>query len=278
MTLQEIINQVDDQWLVGNTLTTAQKIEHLNNIQYELYRKINFPNDIYYLLQVADQHFYSLPSDCPPDRIKQIVVVDSAGAETRFDHVDIAGPGQAPDEFWAIVEDKLYLYPAPTISAGRVTAVTVSAGGSGYTSAPTVGFSGGGGTGATGTATVSGGEVTAVTITAAGSGYTSAPAVTFTGGGGTGATATATVSPDMIYVYYSPKPTAFASTDLTVTPEIPSEYHQIFVWRLAEIIAKQQRDTVLANNFAVDAERLTNAMIADFDPEPVSEVRIRGRW
>lgn len=80
-------------------------------------------------------------------------------------------------------------------SAGTgVDAVTVGTPGSGYTSAPTVTFSGGGGTGAAGTAVVSGGAVTGVTITNHGTGYTSAPTVAFTGGGGTGAAATATIA------------------------------------------------------------------------------------
>lgn len=74
-----------------------------------------------------------------------------------------------------------------------VTAITIGAGGTGYTSAPTVAFTSGGGSGATATATVSGGVVTKITVTNAGSGYTSAPTVELTGGGGTGATATASV-------------------------------------------------------------------------------------
>lgn len=74
-----------------------------------------------------------------------------------------------------------------------VTAISIGAGGTGYTSAPTVAFTGGGGSGATATATVSGGVVTKITVTNAGSGYTSAPTVELTGGGGTGATATASV-------------------------------------------------------------------------------------
>lgn len=74
-----------------------------------------------------------------------------------------------------------------------VSSITVNAGGSGYTSAPSVSFSGGGGSGATAAATVAGGAVTGITVTAGGSGYTSAPAVTLTGGGGTGASATAII-------------------------------------------------------------------------------------
>ncbi|WEM34268.1 tail sheath protein [Xanthomonas phage X1] len=79
-------------------------------------------------------------------------------------------------------------------STGKVASVTVGAGGTGYTAAPTVTFSlpATGGVRATGTATVTAGAVTGVTITNAGSGYVTAPTITFAGAG-TGATATAVV-------------------------------------------------------------------------------------
>lgn len=72
--------------------------------------------------------------------------------------------------------------------------ITVTNGGSSYSSAPTVNFTGGGGTGAAATATVSGNAVTGITITNKGSGYTSAPTISFSGGGGSGAAATAAVT------------------------------------------------------------------------------------
>lgn len=82
-------------------------------------------------------------------------------------------------------------------AVGAVTSVTLTAVGSGYTSAPTVTFSGGGGTGAAGFAVMNtgfdAGQVLSITITNPGSGYTTAPAVTLTGGGGSGATATASL-------------------------------------------------------------------------------------
>ena len=81
---------------------------------------------------------------------------------------------------------------AGTGAVGAILSVTVNTGGTGYTSAPTVAFTGGG-TGATATATVVAGAVTAVTVTSPGFNYTGT-GVTFTGGGGTGATATATLS------------------------------------------------------------------------------------
>lgn len=77
---------------------------------------------------------------------------------------------------------------APAKAAPGVATATVLAGGIGYSTPPALTFSGGGGTGMTGTATVSGGMVTGINITAQGTGYTSAPTIAF-GGPGTGASA-----------------------------------------------------------------------------------------
>lgn len=77
-----------------------------------------------------------------------------------------------------------------------VDTITVTAGGTGYTSEPTVTLTGGGGTGATAIASIdAGGAVSSVTITNPGSSYTGIPPtnfVGFSGGGGTDAAATAT--------------------------------------------------------------------------------------
>ncbi len=74
----------------------------------------------------------------------------------------------------------------------RVRSVDVGSGGASYTSAPTVAFSGGGGSSAAGTATInSDGEVNGVAMTNNGTGFTGVPTVSFSGGGGSGATATA---------------------------------------------------------------------------------------
>ena len=82
----------------------------------------------------------------------------------------------------------------PTVTQkGGISAVNVTNGGSGYTTAPTVALTGGGGTGATATATVAGGKITGFVITNPGSGYTSAPTVGLTGAG-TGGAATAVVA------------------------------------------------------------------------------------
>ena len=76
----------------------------------------------------------------------------------------------------------------PTVTRkGGISGITVTAPGSGYTAAPTVGLTGGGGTGATATATVAAGKITGITITNPGTGYTTAPTVVLTGSGAGGA-------------------------------------------------------------------------------------------
>ena len=76
---------------------------------------------------------------------------------------------------------------------GAIHHVVVTAGGSGYTSAPTVTIAGDG-SAATATATIAGGAVTAITISNNGGSYDNAT-VTLSGGGGSGATARAIMSP-----------------------------------------------------------------------------------
>ena len=68
-----------------------------------------------------------------------------------------------------------------TLVEGPTMTLRLTAGGWGYTVAPTVNISGGGGSGATATATINlNGNVTGVTLTSQGSGYVSAPTVTIT--------------------------------------------------------------------------------------------------
>lgn len=83
-------------------------------------------------------------------------------------------------------------------TSDRHLSITVTNGGTKYTSAPNVALTGGGGTGAAAVAILGtgadAGKVVSVTITKGGTGYTSAPTVAFTGGGGTDAAATASMA------------------------------------------------------------------------------------
>ena len=86
-------------------------------------------------------------------------------------------------------------FPAVINAAGQLASINVSAGGTGYTTAPNVTIAAppAGGTQAKGLAVVAAGVVTGVTLTNPGSGYLAAPAVTIIGAG-TGATATSTIT------------------------------------------------------------------------------------
>jgi hypothetical protein len=107
---------------------------------------------------------------------------------------------------------------AVTLTAGTVSAVTVTGSVEGLTGTPACTFSAApsGGTTATGTAVVANGKVTGVTITNPGSGYTAAPSITwnFTGAGG-----------NTVWQKYSgtawvnqPLGTAPSNTNVTISP------------------------------------------------------------
>ena len=85
------------------------------------------------------------------------------------------------------INSRAVLYQTTMYGLGGIKVVS---GGTGYTTAPTVVITGGGGTGATATATIAAGKVSSVTLTSGGTGYTTAPTITLSGGGGSGATAT----------------------------------------------------------------------------------------
>jgi hypothetical protein len=74
-----------------------------------------------------------------------------------------------------------------------VSSITVTGGGAGSCTTPVVKFTGGGGNYASATATVTAGVITAVTVNTPGNGYTTVPTISFTGTGCTGATATASL-------------------------------------------------------------------------------------
>lgn len=79
------------------------------------------------------------------------------------------------------------------INKHKVVAIAITNAGDDYTSAPTIAISAppAGGVQATATCTVTDGEITAISITNQGSGYVTAPTVTLTGGAGSGAILTA---------------------------------------------------------------------------------------
>jgi hypothetical protein len=90
-----------------------------------------------------------------------------------------------------------------TITTGyHIASITLTNSGSGYTSDPTITFTGGVGSTSQPTASVTRGfPISAITVTNGGSGYTSTPTMSFSGGGGSGATATPHITTMSTTVY-----------------------------------------------------------------------------
>ena len=107
---------------------------------------------------------------------------------------EISGPTAAAVDAINLVRRRAW-------AIGGIKSIEITNGGTtNYTTAPTVTFTGGGGTGgAVGTAVITAGKVTAVNLTLEAvkgynfGSYTSAPTISFSGGGGAGAAATATL-------------------------------------------------------------------------------------
>ena len=180
----------------------------------------------------------------------EMFVVTKQGSQFTLSKCNLS---QSPDDAIIVsnqgnkVNPCMDLYaPAKSVAYQSVQTLTVTAGGSGYTSAPTVTITGSGvgpgagtpGSGATATATVSGGAVTALTLTNGGSAYQNGAVVTFSGGGGSGATATAAVlDGSKCYIEYENVTTLtpviivggstatgqFIESGFTLTPDIGSD-------------------------------------------------------
>lgn len=116
---------------------------------------------------------------------------DTYNAEIHYGDESSSAPIYVRD----YIERRPVVRRADLSTMSGVVIVRVTNGGSGYTSAPAVGFSGGAGSGAAAFALIFRGEVVGVVMTAEGTGYTSAPTVAFTGGGGASAAATAFIQP-----------------------------------------------------------------------------------
>jgi hypothetical protein len=128
-------------------------------------------------------------------------------ASENTDTVVVSGVGSyRPYDGQSLFFDKLYY---------DVGEITVTDGGSGYTSAPTVTISdptGPNGITAEAVARVSGGKLVGVDLISVGQQYETPPTVTFTGGGGVGAAVTVTMRPIYYYVESATLPSAGIST------------------------------------------------------------------
>ena len=180
-------------------------------------------------------------SETPADRPQAVVLREIGGADTEatapIREVDVLcvcwGPSVvAAGELDAAVVARLERLQRVTV--GTVTAVTVTAAGTGYQRAIVV-FTGGGGNGAAATAAVAGGAVTAVTVTAGGAGYRDPPRVTVVGSGGRGAIATAHVEaqPSLLVHSVSAGGASYSADPDTGWDHVTRTYRVVHDWDTA---------------------------------------------
>jgi hypothetical protein len=220
---------VDNIWLdngtqVGTLLGTGAS----SGATFIPFRPSQSPNPYMYIANGSDYQKFSAPSptnavvqrkvgiaepQVAPDAgiSQQLLSVVSRPATTNNSYVN-GGTAAATTTGARVTDQVVAVFPDPAntgmcsievggglMTAGSVSGIVLTNAGSGYGSAPSLNFSGGGGTGAQGYVTFTQQwdghtftfTLTGIVVTSGGSGYTSAPTVTLTGGGGTGATATA---------------------------------------------------------------------------------------
>lgn len=142
--------------------------------------------------------------------------------------------------------------------SGQVYSVTVTAGGSGYTSVPTVtATSGGCSSEPTFAATIATGTVNSIVPTFAGTGCTSAPTLAITGGGGSSATATDALLPYNQAILASTPSCSSQTPQPCVNGAFVTYYYE------CDLIVPQQRvKYYMANNNPMPGTSQTSQIIA----------------
>lgn len=155
-----------------------------------------------------------------------------------------------------------------------VSSITVTNGGAGYFSAPTVTLTGGGGTGATATATIFNGAITGYTITNKGTGYTSSPTVTITPASTDTITTTATATAilDTAYVETNTETTNKSYLIKEQIPEVIQTEFPNFVTFLEKYYAFMDANYNSPQNYTSDIDisseqfldKWRGALVSDF--------------
>lgn len=112
MNIGEILSEVDEVW-APNSVTTARKCAWLTQEQWQLYRKVSFPNVVDKIQAVKDLAVYPLPTNCQPDRIQHVILLDAQDLTIEYDN---KARGQNASGFWfdIAMDNILILSKAPT--------------------------------------------------------------------------------------------------------------------------------------------------------------------
>ena len=174
-----------------------------DTLSYKLYNTIDFYWTFYLLNEklriqgwpLKTQEVYEAAKQFYPH--KTVITNEPFHSEFYLNDIAASEPFTNPEFKGKIIEKNYDLGQMVLKPIIEVRTINVTEAGSGYTAAPTVTLSGGGGTGATAQALISGGSITDIIVLNGGDDYTSAPTVTISEpqtANGTRATATATLS------------------------------------------------------------------------------------
>jgi len=218
-TYVDLVDRVSDDISVYETYTIMDG-ERPDSLSYKLYGSTDYYWTFYFLNEslrrqgwpIGQQEVYTLGAKYYPN-----TVVSTKDALTEIDNDsfnkfylndivatrDTGSPGANPSFAnpgfkGRLLEKNLDLGQLTIEPIIEIRSISVTNGGSGYTTTPTITISGGDGSGATVQAvTLSSGVITNILLNNKGSGYTAAPTITISDpdtAGGTTATATATLS------------------------------------------------------------------------------------
>ena len=202
----DLIDQVIDNSSLYNTYT-IQDGERPDSLSFKLYGTVNHYWTFYLLnnklriqgwpLTYQEQHtraevFY-------PNTV--LTTQESMHSKFYLNNILATKPFSNPPFKGKILEKNYDMGQLVVRPLEEVRTITVTNGGEGYTTVPTVTFTKGGGSGAVATAIVTSGSVTSIVVTSGGENYETAPTVTISEPdvkGSTNATATATLSSNAI--------------------------------------------------------------------------------
>jgi FtsP/CotA-like multicopper oxidase with cupredoxin domain len=172
--------------LPPTTMRAYVQLETPTNITASLHIALTYP-DGSPITNALGQQVYAVEN---PHYLGPMIIAQE-NRPTRIKFTNFLPTGSGGDLFIPVDTTIMGAGEGPQ---GQVTGIRITDGGSGYTSAPLVTLTGGGGTGAMATAYILNGAVNEIQITSPGAGYTSVPTVVLTAGGGSGATAIASVA------------------------------------------------------------------------------------